>query len=97
MPVLVLVDVQKEYIAEGRPFCLETIGPSLDNLRKLLAHARAKGWKVIHMRHQQNAEDIRSLVNGNHRAGNSEGRRADGFTELKDCVKVIHGRSLFQI
>ena len=56
MPVLVLVDVQKEYIAEGRPFCLETIGPSLDNLRKLLAHARAKGWKVIHMRHQQNAE-----------------------------------------
>ena len=48
-------------------------------------------------RHQQNAEDIRSLVNGNHRAGNSEGRRADGFTELKDCVKIIHGRSLFQI
>ena len=56
MPVLVLVDVQKEYITEGRPFCLETIGESLNNLRRLLAHARSRGWKIVHMRHQQNAE-----------------------------------------
>lgn len=54
MPVLVLIDVQKEYVAEGRPFFLETIGPSLDNLRKLLAHARSRGWTVIHVRHEQN-------------------------------------------
>ena len=40
MAVLVLVDVQKEYITEGRPFCLETIGESLENLRRLLAHGR---------------------------------------------------------
>ena len=56
MPVLVLVDVQKEYITEGRPFCLETIGESLNNLRRLLTHARSRGWKIVHMRHQQNAE-----------------------------------------
>lgn len=56
MPILILVDVQKEYLAKGRPFYLETIGPSLANLRKLLAHARANGWKIIHMRHEQNDE-----------------------------------------
>lgn len=56
MPVLVLVDVQKEYIARGRPFFLKTIEPSLNNLRKLLAHARAQNWKIIHIRHEQNAE-----------------------------------------
>lgn len=54
--ILVLVDVQKEYTTEGRPFCLETIGPSLENLRKLQAHAREKGWRVVHIRHQQNSE-----------------------------------------
>lgn len=56
MAVLILVDVQREYVAEGRPFFLKTIGPSLENLRKLLAHAREQGWKIIHIRHQQNAE-----------------------------------------
>lgn len=56
MAVLVLIDVQKEYITEGRPFCLETIAPSLENLRALQAHARKQGWKVVHMYHQQNSE-----------------------------------------
>jgi nicotinamidase-related amidase len=54
--VLVLVDLQKEYIAEGRPFCLETSAESLANLRKLQDHARKKGWRVVHMKHQQNSE-----------------------------------------
>lgn len=52
--MLVLVDVQKEYVAKGRPFYLETIGPSLENLRKLLAHGRQHGWTIIHVRHEQN-------------------------------------------
>jgi len=56
MPVLVLVDIQKEYIAQGRPFYLETIAESLNNLKKLLAHGRQKGWKIIHMAHNQNAD-----------------------------------------
>lgn len=56
MPVLVIVDAQKEYVTPGRPFCLETIGPSLENLGRLLNHARSKGWKIIHVRHEQNAE-----------------------------------------
>lgn len=56
MPVLVLVDVQKEYVAKGRPFCLETIGESLKNLERLLDFARRNGWTIIHVRHQQNSE-----------------------------------------
>lgn len=55
MPVLVIVDAQKEYVTKGRPFYLETIGPSLENLQKLLAHARAHDWKIAHMRHEQNS------------------------------------------
>ncbi len=54
--ILVLVDVQKEYVTPGRPFCLETLGPSLENLRKLQAHARKEGWRVVHIKHQQNSE-----------------------------------------
>ncbi len=56
MPVLVLVDIQKEYIAEGRAFCLETIQESLENCKKLLTHARENSWKVIHLHHEQNSE-----------------------------------------
>lgn len=56
MPVLVIVDAQKEYVTENRPFYLASIQPSLDNIKRLLAHAREKGWKVVHMRHQQNSD-----------------------------------------
>lgn len=56
MSVLILVDVQKEYITEGRPFCLETIGGALENISKLLVHARKNKWKVFHVRMRQNAE-----------------------------------------
>lgn len=58
MPVLVLVDVQKEYVSPGRPFFLESIGQSLENLRKLLAHARQKDWRIIHLRHEQNGDNF---------------------------------------
>lgn len=56
MPILVLVDIQKEYITKGRPFYLETIEESLNNLKKLLAHARQNKWKIFHMAHKQNAD-----------------------------------------
>lgn len=56
MAVLVIVDAQKEYVAKGRPFYLETIDPALENLRRLLDFAREKGWKVAHVRHMQNSE-----------------------------------------
>lgn len=54
--VLVLVDVQKEYIDPNSPFCLDNIEPALQNLRKLQEHARQHNWTIIHIKHQQNAE-----------------------------------------
>lgn len=50
-PTLVLIDIQNEYIAPGRPFRLAGIGPSLDNCRALLSHARRSGARIIHVRH----------------------------------------------
>lgn len=51
VPILVLIDIQREYTAKGRPFHLEGIEPSLENCRKILAHARAQSWPIAHVRH----------------------------------------------
>jgi ureidoacrylate peracid hydrolase len=53
-PTLILVDIQREYTTVGRPFYLQGIAPSLSNARRLLDHARAQGWSVIHVQHLQN-------------------------------------------
>lgn len=55
--VLVLIDLQKEYIIPGRPFYLENNETSLANLKQLLYHARYAGWEIWHVRHLQSAPD----------------------------------------
>ncbi|MCS1350244.1 cysteine hydrolase [Mechercharimyces sp. CAU 1602] len=50
---LIMIDVQKEYITDGRPFCIETIGPSLEKAKEALEHARDEGWTILHVRHLQ--------------------------------------------
>lgn len=51
IPTLVLIDIQNEYVAPGRPFFLSGIGPSLANCRLLLAGARRAGARIIHIQH----------------------------------------------
>ncbi|OFZ18140.1 MAG: hypothetical protein A2Z20_06265 [Bdellovibrionales bacterium RBG_16_40_8] len=51
--VLLVIDVQKEYTTEGRPFYIRGIGPSLRAGQKILTHARKNNWKVVHIRHLQ--------------------------------------------
>ena len=51
--VLVVVDIQGEYVAEGRPFHIRSIAPSLENAGRVLDHARRSNWKIIHIRHLQ--------------------------------------------
>lgn len=69
-PVLVVIDIQKEYITKGRSFCLENIGPSLINARNILDHARKNQWTVIHVQHFQEGEifnknsEFSALVSG---------------------------------
>lgn len=50
-PILVLIDIQREYVTQGRPFCLAGIEPSLENCRRVLDHARAQAWPIAHVRH----------------------------------------------
>lgn len=48
---LVLIDIQKEYTTEGRPFYLNGIEPSLAKCRQLLNFARQEKWNIIHIQH----------------------------------------------
>jgi nicotinamidase-related amidase len=52
-PILINIDIQREYTTPGRPFYLSGIGPSLENCRRLLRHARGSSWPVVHVRHIQ--------------------------------------------
>ena len=54
--VLVVIDVQREYVTPGRPFHIKSIGPSLENAKNMLTHARGEGWPIVHVRHLQDGE-----------------------------------------
>ena len=49
--ILVLIDIQKEYVTPGRPYYLSGIEPSLENSRQLLEFARKNDWERIHIQH----------------------------------------------
>lgn len=50
VPVLVLIDMQQEYVAEGRGLALANIAPALAKCRLALNHARAVGMPVAYVR-----------------------------------------------
>jgi nicotinamidase-related amidase len=50
VPTLVLVDLQREYIASPRVLAVPDARGALANCRAALAHARACGFPVAHMR-----------------------------------------------
>lgn len=49
-PVLALMDLQMEYVAEGRAYCLGHAGGALHNCARLLRTARRCGLPVAHFR-----------------------------------------------
>jgi nicotinamidase-related amidase len=55
-PILVVIDIQKEYVTEGRPYFIAGIGPSLERAKGVLSAARADGWDVVHVRHLQDGD-----------------------------------------
>lgn len=59
-PLLIVIDVQREYTTPGRPFYLNGIEESLENCRRVLAHARTMSWPIAHIRHVQDGQ----LFNG---------------------------------
>ncbi|MBM3115109.1 isochorismatase family protein [Jeongeupia naejangsanensis] len=56
MKALVVIDIQREYIAEGRKFQIRSIGPSLKNAYDVLSFARSEGWPIVHVQHLQDGD-----------------------------------------
>ena len=52
-PLLVAIDIQREYTTQGRRYYINGVEPSLENCRKVLSHARGQRWPVAHVRHVQ--------------------------------------------
>lgn len=53
VPLLIAIEIQREYTTRGRPYFMEGIEESLENCRKILAHAREQNWTIAHVRHEQ--------------------------------------------
>lgn len=47
-PRLVCIDLQREYVIPGRPLYADGAGLVADHCARVLAIARAQGWRVIH-------------------------------------------------
>lgn len=52
-PMVVAIDIQREYTTPGRPFFLRGIDESLENCAAIIAHARCESWPIVHVRHVQ--------------------------------------------
>lgn len=53
---LLLIDVQKEYILEGRPLFIADSPKVIDRLAKALAVWHRNGWPVVHVHHEEAAD-----------------------------------------
>ncbi len=76
--LLVLIDIQKEYTSEGRPFHIKSIGPSLRNAQRVLQQARDGDWPIIHVRHLQDGKSFNVSSEFSH--------FVDGFSPLEGEV-----------
>lgn len=54
--VLVVIDVQREYVTPGRKFHISGIDDSLRKGAELLQFARAQNWPVVHVQHLQDGD-----------------------------------------
>jgi ureidoacrylate peracid hydrolase len=61
--VLVVIDIQKEYVTEGRAFHIKGIEKSLMAAHKMLTYARSESWPIVHVQHIQDS-GIFSLKEG---------------------------------
>lgn len=51
--LILAVDIQNEYITEGRPFYIPNIQESLNNIEKIFSVARDSNILIWHMQHKQ--------------------------------------------
>lgn len=50
VPIVVFVDMQKEYLAAPRLFAIPNIEPAVENCRKVLVHSRKVGLPIVFVR-----------------------------------------------
>jgi nicotinamidase-related amidase len=55
-PLLVVIDIQREYIEHGRPLCLEEIEKCLYRCARVLRHAREHEWDIAHVMWRQKGQ-----------------------------------------
>lgn len=51
-PLLLVLDIQCEFIRPDGTYRIESIAPSLENCRTMLDFARENKWEIVHMRHE---------------------------------------------
>lgn len=59
-PVLIVIDIQREYSTPNRPFYINDILPSLNNANDVLTYARSNNWIIIHVKHLQKSGIFKS-------------------------------------
>ncbi len=82
-PVLVVIDIQKEYNTSGRAFFIQNIGSALTQAKRVLSFARENNWSIIHVRHMQDG----SIFNINE----SYSEFIEGFEPKNNEVQVQKG------
>src|SRR3989339_1148925 len=51
--LILAIDIQNEYISEGRPFFIPGIKASLEKIKTIFSVARENGTPIWHMQHKQ--------------------------------------------
>lgn len=57
---LVIIDMQNDFVLPDAPLCVEGAQATVPTIRRLLDHARRKGWHVIHVirLHRPDGSDV---------------------------------------
>jgi nicotinamidase-related amidase len=55
-PWLICLDLQREYVVPGRPSYAPSGGAVVQNCVRVLNHARAEGWRVVHSQRRRGGE-----------------------------------------
>ena len=79
MKIILAIDIQNEYITEGRPFNIRGIESSLYNARSIIETARKNGVPVWHVKHEQHEKNKNVFVKGA-----ALSKFVDGFQPLQD-------------
>src|SRR3546814_3728380 len=87
---VLVVDLQNDYLPTGK-FPLVGIGAAIDNAARVIADARAKGDKVVHVRHEFPGPDAPFFAPGSDGAQiHSSVRSEEHTSELQSLMRISY-------